>query len=405
MAAPTTLSAISGVLKQVYDDHVEKLQNLKHRAIDEIGKSAKKFNAGGQGFYGSVNDYGNESGGAISETESFRTIDSENYAQYKVSPKVIVWPIEFSGLVAKAAESDEEAFASAVLEALDMSRERLLADENRQFFGLGTGLLASPSATVATDVLSFTVDTTQYLRRNMVVDVFSGATKTVDSKRIIKVDRQNNVIHFSTSLSVAVDATCEIVKENIRDSAASDGKEMMGLRGIVDDSTDLTTFQNINASTNDAWRAVRINASSGNLTSDLLQRLCDDVEILGGEQVDTIIMHAKQRRKYLDIIAPEKRYMDGKMDAGFSKLSFNGKELWLDKDCQDNVVYAIKKSALRKFEVAPLEMASHDGSDQFLRLSNQDAYQAYWRHYANFGVGKRNCAGKIVSLAKPSGLS
>lgn len=401
----TTLTNVAGALKQVYDEYAKSTQNLTPRTINEIGKSAKNYNAGGQGFYGAINDYGNESGGAINETESFRTIDNENTAQWKVTPKVLVWPIEFSGLVAKAADSDEEAFANQVVFALDKAKERLLADENRQFFGLGKGLLASPTATVSTAVTSFTVDTVQYLRRNMVVDIYSSTTKTVDSKRITRVDPVNKVIHFAASFGVAVDATCEIVKENIRDSAASDGKEMMGLRGIVDDGTDLTTFQNIDASTNDEWKSVRIDASSANLTSDLLQRLEDDVMIASGEELDTLIAHPLQRRKYLDILVPEKRYMDGKMDAGFTKLTFNGKSFLLDKDCQTGTVYGIKKSEIRKFELSPIEMASHEGSDQFLRLSNQDAFQAYWRHYSNFGTGSRKCHGKIVSLATPSGRS
>jgi hypothetical protein len=401
----TNLSSVAGAVKRIYDDYVERTQNLEHRAIDTIGKSAKKYNAGGEGFFGAINDYGNESGGAINETESFRTIDSEHYQQWKVSPKVIVWPIEFSGLVAKAADGDDESFVNAVVDALDQAKERLLKDENRQFFGLGTGLLASPSGAVASDVTSFAVDTTQYLRANMVVDIYSASTKSVTAQRISRVDRQNNVIYFSTSLGVALNATMEIVKENIRVSAPSDGKEMMGLRGIVDDSTDLTTFQNISAATNDDWRSVRIDAASGNLTSDLMQRLLDDVATLGGDEPDLLITHRKQRRKYLDIVTADKRYLDGKMDAGFTKLSFNGKEMILDNDCQASVMYALKKAAIRKFEVAPLEMASHDGSDQFLRIANKDAYQAYWRHYSNFGTSKRNAHGKIIGLATPSGVS
>lgn len=400
----TNLSTISGNLKRVYDDYLSRAQNLKHRSIDEIGNSAKKYNNGGEGFFGAVNDYGNESVGAINETESFRTIDNENYMQWKVSPKVLVAPIEFSGLSAKAAEGDDESMVNAVVDALDRARERLLSDENRQFFGLGTGLLASPTATVASNLTSFTVDSTQYLRRNMVVDMFTGATKTVDSIRISRVDHANKVIHLATSLGTAVDATVEIVKENIRTSAASDGKEMMGLRGIVDDGTDLSTFQNITVAANDEWKATRISASSANLTSDLLQRLLDDVSLLSGEEPDLIIMHPKQRRKYLDILVPEKRYMDQNLDAGFAKLKFNGKDLFLDKDCQVATVYAVNKKLLRKFEVAPLEMARHEGSDQFLRLSNQDAYQAYWRHYANFGTASRIAHGKIVSLASPNGI-
>lgn len=401
----TNLTNIAGALKRVYNDKVERQQNLKHRAIDEIAKSRKKYNAGGEGFFGSINDYGNESGGAINEEESFRTIDNENYTQYKVSPKVLVWPIQFSGLSAKAADSDDEAFVSAVVDALDMARERMLKDENRQFYGLGNGLLANPAGNTASTATSFSVDSAQYLRANMVLDIFNGATKTVDSIRVSSVDKVANVVYCATSLGAALITTDAVVKENIRDSAAADGKEMIGLRGITDDSTDLTTFQNIDATSNRIWRGRRIDASSANLTSDLLQRLLDDVMVLGGEDPDTLIMHPKQRRKYLDIVVPEKRFNNLQLDAGFRKLSFNGIECWTDIDCQDDTVYAVTKRLLNKYEVAPMAMGSHDGSDQFLRLSNQDVFQAYWRHYCNFGTGKRNAHGKIVSLAKPTGVA
>lgn len=399
------LTTLSGILKRVYGDGVANQQNLKHRAMDEIAKSAKKYNAGGEGFFGAINEYGNESVGAINEEETFRTIDNESYQQYKISPKVEVGPVQFSGLLAKAADQDEEAFAEAVVKELDMAKERLMKDLNRQFFGKGTGLLAKPAASVLSNATSFSVDSAQYLRANMVIDIFTGATKTVDSKRIQDVDKQNNIVYFATSLGAALASTDELVKENIRDSQPTDGKECMGLRGIVDDATELTTFENLDASSKRIWRAIRIDASSGNLTSDLLQRLIDDVTTLGGEEPNKLIMHPKQRRKYLDIVVPEKRYMDQSMDTGFSKLAFNGKELWLDVDCQDDTVYAINLNYLHKYEVAPMALGNHDGSDTFLRLSNQDVFQAYWRVYMNFGSEKRNAHGKIVSLAKPLGVS
>jgi hypothetical protein len=404
--ANTDTSSISGLLKNIYDNYVEKIQNLNTMTMDEVGKSAKKYNAAGNGFFGAINDYGNEAGGAINETESFRTIDSEHYQQYKVVPKVITWPVQFSGLVAKAAEGDEESFANGVLEAIDSARDRMRKDENRQFFGLGTGLLAklAVSATAAGTLL--TVDTTQYLRANMVIDIYNGATKTVASHRITYVDPYNSQIGLAVSLGVTVITTDHIVKENIRASSpASDGKEMMGLRGIVDDSTDLTTFQNLDATSTYLWRSVRIAASSANLTSDLLQRLEDDVNVLSGDTADFFVTHTKQRRKYLDLVTPEKRFMDGKMDAGFTKLSFNGKDFFLDNDCQTDTVYLLKRDKLRKFELEPISMAGFDGSDKYLRISNQDAYQTYWKHYCNFGTSKRNCHGKITGLAVPSGIS
>lgn len=401
----TDLTTIAGVLKRIQGEGVEIHQNLKARAIDEIAKSRKNYSPGGAGYFGAMKDFGNESVGALNETEQFRTIDNENYRQWKVQPKILVAPIEFSGLSAVAADSDEEAFVSSVVDALSSAKDRLLSDENRQFYGLGTGQLAVPAGNVASTALSFSVDSTQYLRANMVIDVYNGATKTIDSKRISYVDRISDVVGFSTSIGAALITTDVLVKENIRDSAATDGKEMMGLRGIVDDSTDLTTFQDIDASSVREWRARRLDASSANLTSDLLQRLLDDVATLSGEEPDRIIMHKLQRRKYLDIVVPEKRYMDGQLDAGFKKLSFNGTELWLDKDCQTDTVYAISLADICKFELKPIHMGSHDGSDEFLRAANFDKFQAYWRHYCNFGTVARHKHGKIVSLAKPSGVS
>lgn len=410
--ADTNVTSVAGLLKRVYDDYVETQQNLKHHTIDGIAKGLEKFGPGGAGAYLSIRDYGNESGGAINEEEQFRTIDSEHYQQPTVLPKIITWPIQFSGLVSKAADSDVESFAAAVVDALDTARERLLKDENRQFFGLGTGVLASPAAAIASNLLSFTVDSAQYLRANMVIDIFTSAggaavSASVQSLRIADVDKANNLVYFATSVQFSLATTNVIGKENIFDSMPSDGKEMMGLRGIVDDATDLTTFEGLNATTvgNLIWRSRRINASSASLTSDLLQRCIDDVRVLGGEEPDTILMHPAQRRKYLDLVVPQKRFMDGKMDAGFSNLTFNGMELILDEDCQVATVYAITKKLIRKYELAPIAMGTHDGSDAFLRLANYDVFQAYWRHYCNFGTSKRSAHGKIVSLATPSAVA
>lgn len=401
----TTTSTIDGLLKNVYANYLTRAQNLKHRSIDEVAKSMRKYNPGGKGFFGAINDYGNEAGGAQNESESFRTIDNENYTQWKVSPKVLAWPIEFSGLSAAAADQDEEAFASSVVDAIDRARERMLSDENRQFFGVGTGELSNPSAAAASNVTSFAVDSTQYLRRNQVIDIFNGSTKTVDSIRIDRVDHANKVVHFATSIGAALSTTDVLVKENVRDSAPTDGKEMIGLRGIVDDGTELTTFQNIDVSANDEWKATVIDASSGNLTSDLLQRLLDDISILGGDEADLLITHPKQRRKYLDLVVPQKRYMDGKMDTGFVELTFNGKRMLLDKDCQATEIYALNKANLHKYEVKPMQMGGYGGSDKYLRATGKDVFEAYWVHYSNFGADKRTSLGKLSNLAIAGGLS
>jgi hypothetical protein len=119
------LTSLAGLLKRIQSGEVVDMQNLDARAMDEIAKSAKKYNAGGAGFYGAINDYGNESVGALNETEQFRTIDSEDYQQYVVVPKILNGPVEITGLAAEAADSDEEAFAEAVLKEVQGAKKRL----------------------------------------------------------------------------------------------------------------------------------------------------------------------------------------------------------------------------------------------------------------------------------------
>lgn len=404
--ASASMSSLAGLLKRIQEGEVVDQQNLEALSFDEFSKSGKKYNAGGKGFFGAINDYGNESVGALNETEQFRTIDSENYQQYTVVPKIMNGPIEITGLAVEASDDNVEAFAEGLLKEIQGAKKRLRKDMNRQFFGSGTGTLAVPAQNVVSTSTSFTVASAQYLRKNMVIDAQSnGNNNSISHNRILNVDKVNNIVYLTASVGVSMITTDQIYKENIRVSASSDGKEMMGLDGIVDDSTLLQTFEGLDASALYEWRAVRINAASANLTSDLLQRLQDDIATLGGEDPDTIIAHKLQRRKYLDLVVPEKRFSDLKLDAGFSKLSFNGQEFWLDIDCQRDQVYAIKRSRIYKFEVAPMAMGGLDDSGTWLRTSNFDKFQAYWRQYVNMGTDKRNAHGKIVSLAVPSGIA
>lgn len=398
------LTSVVNALKKVYGERLVSTQNLEAKTIDKFEKSGKSYNPGGEGFFGAINDTSNESVGALTETEAFRTDQAPGYAQWKVQPKIMNGPFSFSGLVAKATDSDEEAFANIVVHLMDNTRSALRSDMNRQIFGKGDGLLAAvATAGSATTDTTLVVDTAQYLRKGQKVDIYEGASKVVDSATISSVNPITKVVTFSAQLGAIVAEDAELVKENTRDSAPSDGKELMGLRGIVDDGTDVATFQNI-ASSNSEWQSIVRAAGGATLTADMLQRLEDDILIHSGQEADMLIMHPNQRRAYLDLVLDKRRFMDGKMDAGHEKITFNGKTYWLDKDCQRDVIYNVKRSEILKFEVAGLELGSEKDSSDFQRVSGYDKYEAFWRAYLNFGTGNRKCHGKISGLAVKAGL-
>lgn len=390
------------ILKNVYDKMVVDAQNLKPALLEKISKAAERPALGGKGFIISVNDYGNEAAKAINENEGFGTINQEHYANPSVIAKVMIAPFEFSGLAKAISEGDDMAFAQIAAQEMKRSRDRLRATENRMLYGYGKGTLATAAADISGQTVI--VDSVQYLRLNMVVDVCAtgAATEHASSVTISAINPTTKVVTFVGTVSSVVN-TDELVLENCRASAASDGKEAMGLRGIIDDGTDLATFQGITVSSALYWQSVRNTASSASLTEDLLQQLCDDVNIRSGQEIDTLVMHPKQRRKALELALPQKRFADGILGLGHSKIEFNGMELFLDRDCQPTTVYGFPMKELLLFEIDAPKLGREDGSDIFLRTSGYDVFQAYWRHYANFGVRRRNALGKIVSLAEPSG--
>lgn len=197
-----------------------------------------------------------------------------------------------------------------------------------QAYGDGTGKLATVNGTQTGTTITF--DDVIYLKPGMVVDTYdsTGTTRDEDSVTINSIDRVNNQATFATSISVTDNDI--VVREETKVSAPSDGKEIAGLKLIIDDGTVATTFQSLSRSTYPILRGNVINAGSVNLTNDLLQRAADEASIIGDGRIDMLISRHGQRRKYLDLTTPDKRFLDNKLDRGYQKISWNNLD-WLNK--------------------------------------------------------------------------
>lgn len=402
----TTSTAAVGHLKQVYGKYITTQQNLHPWLYKLLPKSPYK--PVGQGYFFGVNLLGNESGGAVNETEGFRPVDNEGTAQAQLQAKINVWPIEFSGLAdAVARQGQEEAFAANIAYQLDMALLRMMKDMNRQIYGDGTGTLGQVNGAISaatTGVVDFdTVASHAHLfRENMVVDIFDGVTKEVDSIRITGVDQNTSTLTFASAITAADNA--DIVKENIRDSQPSDGKELGGLRRIVDDGSNFTTYLGISRAAGTgfaSWRSNIFNASSANITNDLLQRINDRIVVTGNEQPGMLLSNVGQRRKYLDITTPLKRFQDDELDSGYNVMMWNNLKWYIDTDCDTGVVYFLNKRFLQKYEIEPPHLADKDNA-VFKWLPRSDAYFAYFVAYSNLASEKPNALARIERLAEPT---
>jgi hypothetical protein len=164
-----------------------------------------------------------------------------------------------------------------------------------------------------------------------------------------------------------------------------DGKEMMGLRGLSDDNEDFTTFQGLSRATYSVWQGSVTDAGSVQITNDLLQRMVDKGERRSGRVIDTIISHRNQRRQYLNVVTPLKRFQDDDLDSGFKALEWNGMRWLVSHDCQRDTVYGFPRKEIQKYEAFGIKLDDTGGTTVY-HIPRTDTYESYYKHYCNIGT-------------------
>ena len=397
--AGVTTSTLGSLLKRVYSRRLVQQQNKAAFLYKMLPKSI--YTPKGTGFYAAVSVTGNQQGGgAINESEALKTAGYETVEQFVITPKINEWTINITGLARAVSEGDEASFAKGLVRQLDEALENMIKDVNRQCYGNGLGTLAVVNGTQTGTTITF--DDVIYLKPGMVVDTYdsTGTTRDENSVTISSVDRTNNQATFSTSISVTDNDI--VVREETLVSAASDGKEIAGTKRIIDDGTVATSFQGLSRTTYPILKGNIIAAGSVNLTNDLLQRAVDEVSIVGDGKIDMLIMRQGQRRKYLDLTTPDKRFLDDKLDRGYQYLYWNGMKMYIDVDCTKGEIIGLTQKYLERFEVRGIHLADDDGS--ILKWNGTaDVFVAYYRLYANLGSLKPNAHFRLTGLNEPTG--
>ena len=392
-----TTTTLGGLLKRVYGKRLIQQQNKAAFLYKMLPKSI--YQPKGTGFYPAVSVAGNQAGGqAINETEALPTAGNETVLQFTITPKINVWTIQITGLARAASEGDESSFATGLVRQMDEALENMIKDLNRQAYGQGNGLLGTLTAT--TTSVTQTFDTVQYFKPGMICDQYTGTTPTATSLTVVSVDRANNQVTFDSSVTGTI--ADQFVRHGVRSSAPSDGKELAGTTLIIDDGTVATTFQAQSRTTYPILKGNVIDAGSVKLTNDLLQRAADEVSIVGDGRIDMLISRHGQRRQYLDLVTPDKRFLDDKLDRGYQYIYWNGMKWYVDVDCPKAEIIGLTQKYLERFEIRGIHLA--DDNNSILKWNgSSDTYIAYYRMYGNLGSLKPNAHFRLKGLKEPTG--
>lgn len=421
---PTTyadLTNLSDILKQVYGPRIEQQQRREALTYMELPVSSRK--PGGLGYIFPVHIGSNQAIGAKLESEALPTPQRQRYDKVTITPKYVYGTIRVTGPAIAAAKANVMAFADSLSSEISNAYIDVRTDLGRMTFGDGWGKMATVSADATTsdsvtwDVVCDNSIGVHYLREGMLIDFYESNTLEVaaDSAEIVSINPQTKTITMSPSgvtTGQTISAAAEIVREGTReathDTAADTAREVMGFLGIVDDGTNVATFQDIDrtASGKRLWKANYLANSSVDreLTLDLMQRGIDLARFTGGSTINDIRMGLGQRRKYVALLQPDIRYAPMQLEGGFERLTYAGGDarirISVDPDCIPGRIFFQTKGTIQRYELKALGWADLDGN-VLNRRAGYDEWNAFLCLYTNLGCTKCNANTQLLDLVEP----
>lgn len=393
-------------------------------------------------------------GGALPDAGYQKVIETivpmkYNYGRITVSGPTIAATRDARGAYAKALDYEMKGLVK------DLSK-----DLNRQLWGSGQGILARWQAT--TDSNTYVLQKayipsaggagfgstfgSKYLMPEgatgmeaVPVVYTANSAITVDTTSIapsaVTKNATNDTI-TATDPEVTEAAGTVWVKGNSSRAVLTTGdsdtetapKEMMGLWGIVNDISPCRAFttngvvaassgltgmaglQGLAESTYAWWQANVFSHANGRyqtqraLTTDMMQEAVDSVEEqlsddTGGALSPSIIATTRAiRRKYVDLLVADKRFVDWKvMDGGYKVVEFNGIPIVVDNDALDGDMYFLYEPSMQIYQMSDLEWMERDGN-VLNRVSGYDAYEATLFWYAELGCSRRNVNAVLTDI-------
>jgi len=390
---PATLTTVNAILKEVYEDQIRDQLQSETVGFKRIERTSEGVTneVGGKYVTFPVRTKRNAGVGARNEMEALPSPGQQGYQAARVSLKYQYGAVQLTGQTIELADSNFQAFASALDQEIEGLKSDLAKDQNRQFYGTNTGILANITADGSNTV---TVTSTQYLEVGQFIDVVDGTTLANATPTVKFGSRTITLITGSVVTYDGADGTAVSGDKIVRQGDAN--RELTGLAQIVAASG---TLYNINPATDQYWVST-VDSNSGvnrSLSEGLMIANVDNARRQGGK-TSVIFTNLGVRRAYFNLLTQQRRFTDTKeFDGGFSGLAFSTDRgdvpVVVDMDCPFNTMYFLDEKQLKLYRESEWTWMNRDGS-QWQRVITSsgsfDAYAATLFMYEELGTHKRN---------------
>ena len=368
------------------------LRNVSH----QIGSTTKYITV----------HYGRNIGSAAgAETLTLPTAGNQSYLQTSVAMKYNFHQISLTDVALQASNRSKEFLVNALESEYTGAKNDMQRQLSRQGYGVGTGVIcrvndSSPDTTLTFDTPMTGKDTTdQFDISNAVMFSSSATAETSAAFTTISAITGANTMTVASASGVADDDYVYLAHTATSPDTSNLNAELTGLKAIIDDSTNLTTFQGQSRATYIWWKAfVDDSTNQRSLTDPLLHST--HLEAMKKGDPKYILTHHDVFSAYGQLLSPDRRYTASmELNGGFKGVDFSGLAMVPDFDCPYDEAFFIDPSSLSVEDLAPISFLNEDGSI-LDRSSTTPAWQATLRYYSNLACSAPNKNASLRDVVK-----
>jgi hypothetical protein len=363
-----------------------------------ISRDADKVQFAGRKWIFTAHTKRNESGTMAAEDGALPPPGRQTWEDFEDRLRYAYKQIELTGVSMEVTERAVNSYVRLLEAETEGAIGDLRWDLNRQAYGNQTGTLANISADGAN---SITVDSVQYLRVGMPLDVVNKSTNAIlGSRNITAINSTTKVVTYDgTDLTTTPGTHVLALSGNWK-------LEMNGLQNIIDSVT-YPVLHSTDGSVagNEYWNGKVYDGGGTTFDEDQGQQVLDDIGAEGWE-TEIIITTRGVRRRYVNTLKAQKRFNDaesGKLHGGFKFIDFNGVPFLTDDQCPKGFMFFIRPQDFLWVWLGGNDFRWLQRDGKILRKVEYPVDKDNWRattyRYNDLGNFRRKTQGMIRNLA------
>jgi hypothetical protein len=391
----TSLATISALTKELYQGPLQEQLNQEVIGLRRIERTSAGVvsEVGGKYVTFPVHTRRNAGIGARNEMEALPTAGQQSAASARVGLKYLYGSVQLSGQTMALADSNAQAFISALDFEINGLKDDLAVDLNRQVYGTPLGAVATVTAGY-TGVNVVTVAHTIWAQLGMQIDLTDATGTVITSNRTI-TGITTTTITFNGA--VATGLTGYLVTRT-----GNANREWSGLGSII---TDTGSLYNIDPATEPVWSAtVKANGGTNRALSEGLMIDCVHGPRVFGNSVTVGLTNLGVYRAYYNLLVTQRRFTNTKeFTGGFSGLAFVTDKgdipIVVDTAAPPNTILFPSENKIKIYREGDWSFMQRDGS-MWERVSGYDAYSAIMYQYSELGTQRRNAHAVLKDITE-----